>query len=367
MKNGNVIKSAQITEITTAPDGKGYLVRLDNGKTYTLGKKALWGWGRLQEGRKSFDQRVQDAYAQMLKNEGLDSETIQKADQIRLKRAASTEAFGEVYLDMKEQRPFQAIIGWTRRGDPQLFSVASFKHVLLDPERVMELGKKVFSSLGVNEYDRHSGVVRADQLLGLYGEHNGLNLGLSFSAGNIYTQHAIAISQMVELEVCTNPLLWLGNMLSSYIKGARIEWRTRILRLTKIGDEKVLESRLIETVKDVQSGEKGLLKVIEGSKRKGITSLMGETILKAFSSSYGIGEAVQGEIMSEYQESNGASLYDLAQATSHIAWSSEGFRKDATRARSVLTGIAAVLTTIQDPKATFEVCKERLAAKAPTT
>lgn len=67
--------------------------------------------------------------------------------------------------------------------------------------------------------------------------------------------------------------------------------------------------------------------------------------------------------MSEYQESSGSNLYDLAQATSHIAWSSEGFRQGAKRARSVLTGIAAVLTAIQDPKATYEVCKQRLAAK----
>ncbi len=364
MKNAKVIESAKITEITTAPNGEAYLVRLDNGETYKLGKKALWSWGRLQEGRKRFDTRVIDNYNGLLQGEGLTPETAPKSDQIRLRRQASSVSFAEVYGDLKKQRGFQAIITSSRDGTPQLFSVASFKHIMLDPERVKEIGAKVFSSLGINEYDRHSGVVKADQLLGVYGEHNGMNLGLSFSAGNIYTQYAISISQMIELQVCTNPLVWLRGMLSSYIKGSRIQWRTRILRLTTIKDEKVLERRLIQTVKDVQSGEKGLVSVIRASRKKRITSKMGETILKAFCGSYGIGETVQGEIMNEYNESSSKSLYDLAQATSHIAWSSTRFREDAKRARSTLTGIAAVLTTIQDPKGTYELCKQRLAAKA---
>lgn len=364
MNRAKIIEKSKIVGIDAADNGSGYLVRLDNGETYRLGKKALWSWGRLQDGRKRFDKRVIDNYNGLLQGEGLTQETAPKSDQIRLRRQASSVSFAEVYGALDEQRGFQAIIKASRNGTPQLFSVASFKHIMLDPKRVMEIGDKVFSSLGISEYDRHSGVVQADQLLGVYGEHNGLNLGISFSAGNIYTQYAISISQMIELQVCTNPLVWLRGMLSSYIKGSRIQWRTRILRLTTIKDEKVLERRLIQTVKDVQSGEKGLLTVIRASKTKLITSKMGETILKAFCGSYGIGEGIQGQVMNEYNESSSKSLYDLAQATSHIAWSSTGFRQDAKRARSTLTGIAAVLTTIQDPKGTYELCKQRLEAKA---
>jgi len=364
MEKANVIGKAKIVEIKTDPAGKGYLVRLDNGETYQLGKKALWGWGRLQEGRLAFDKRVQGVYQQFLKNEGLTLDTVPKKEQIRLRRMASTQAFGEVYLGMKKQRSFQAITSWTRRGDPQLFSVATFRHILLDPKRVMEIGKTVFSSQGIQPYERHKNIFQPQQLLGLYGEHNGLNLGLSFSAGDIHTQHAIAISQMIELQVCTNPLVWLRGMLSTFIKGRRIEWKVRILRLEGIGDEKVLEDRIIATVKDVQSGEKGLLAVIQRSKTKLIAENVAETILKAFSSSYGIGEGIQGEVMKEYKEANGKSLYDLAQATSMIAWNSQGFREDAFRARSSLTGIAAVITTIEDPQATYQVCRQRLEAKA---
>jgi len=364
MEKNSVIERAKIVEITADPDGTSYLVHLDNGNTYKLGKKALWGWGRLQEGRNAFDKRVADTYAQFLKNKGLDPATIPKKEQIRLKRMASSEAFGEVWLGLEEQREFQAITSQARDGAPQLFSVATFRHILLDPKRVMEIGKTVFSSQGIQPYDRHENILQAGQLLGLYGEHNGLNLGLSFSAGDIHTQHAIAISQMIELQVCTNPLVWLRGMLSTFIKGSRIEWKVRILRLEGIGDEKVLEKRIIETVEDVKSGEKGLLAVIQKSKTKLVTKDVAETILKAFSSSYGIGEGIQDEIMNEYKEANGKSLYDLAQATSQIAWSSQGFREDAFRARSSLTGIAAVMTTIEDPQATYQVCKQRLEAKA---
>jgi hypothetical protein len=366
--SGKIIEEAKIVSIDT--DEKGYLVRLDNGESYRLGKKALWSWGRLQEGRKRFDERVIGNYNSLLKGEGLTPETATRKDQIRLKRRASSVSFTEVYGDLKKQRGFQAIIKDSRNGTPQLFSVASFKHIMLDPDRVKEIGAKVFSSLGINEYERHSGVVRADQLLGLYDKTNGVNLGLSFSAGNIYTQFAISISQMIELQICTNPLVWIRGMLSTYIaKSAgemhsKLEWRTRILRLTTIRDEKVLERRLTQTVKDVKSGEKGLMSVLKASKKKRLTSKMAETILKAFCGSYGIGETVQGEIMSEYKESNSTSVYDLAQATSHIAWSSTGFRQDAKRARSTLTGIAAVLTTLKDPKETYQVCKQRLEAKA---
>lgn len=364
MENGQVIKRAQIKDISVTEDRQGYLVILDNGEAYTIGKKALWGWGRLQDGRKAFDQRVTAAYQQFLKNEGLTPKTASKEDQIRLKRMASAEAFGEVYLGMKEQRPFQAITKTKKDGSKHLFSVASFKHVLVDPEKVQQIAEKVFSSCGVEPWFKHPSVIKANQLLGTYGEHNGLNLGLSFSAGNIYTQHAISLSQMVELQVCTNPLVWLGGMLSSYLKSARLEWRTRILRLERIQDEKVLEQRLIQTVQDVQSGEKGLIAVIQGSKKKQLEGDQAETILRAFSSSYGIGEKVQGDIMSEYQESQGKSLYDLAQATSLVAWNGDKFRQDSTRARSTLTGIAAVLTAVKDVPGTYQLCKQRLEAKA---
>lgn len=363
MKNPEIIESAKIAEIS-GDSKSGYFVRLDNGKTYDLSKKALWSWGRLQEGHKPFDQRVKDNYAALLEEERLDPDNVPKNDQIRLKRMASAQAFADVYEALQQQKSFQAITKQSRNGEPELFSVATFKHVLIDPARVMEIGKKAFSSLGLKDYDRHSSVIQADQLAGLYGEHNGLNLGLSFSAGNIYTQNAITISQMIELQVCTNPLIWLRGMLKTFMAGKRLEWRARMLRLEAIQDEKVLERRIIATVEDVRSGEKGLLAVIESSKKKLLTKDVAETILKAFSSSYGIGEGIQGEILSEYKESNGATLYDLAQATSHIAWSSQGFREDATRARSSLTGIAAVLTTVEDPQKVYQVCKQRLEAKA---
>jgi len=363
MENAKIIETAKIVEIS-GDSKSGYFVRLDNGKTYDLSKKALWSWGRLQEGHKPFDQRVRDNYAALLDEEGLDPDNVPKPEQIRLKRMASAQAFADVYEALQKQKSFQAITKQSRNGEPELFSVATSKHILLDPARVMEIGKKVFSSLGIQEYDRHSGVIQADQLAGLYDKSNGLNLGLSFSSGNIYTQNAITISQMIELEVCTNPLIWLRGMLKTFMAGKRLEWRARMLRLEAIQDEKVLEKRIIATVEDVRSGEKGLLGIIESSKRKLLTKDVAETILKAFSSSYGIGESIQGEVMSEYKESNGASLYDLAQATSHIAWSSQGFREDATRARSSLTGIAAVLTTIEDPQKTYQVCKQRLEAKA---
>lgn len=372
LENAQVIQQAKIVEI--AEGEKGYLVRLDNGESYKVGKKALWGWGRMQEGRKTFDQHVKTIYEELVKEAGFDLSDVPKAAQINLKRMASARAFGEVYAGLPNledaQRPFQAIVKTKKDGSKALLSVASFKHVLVDPARVKEIGENVFSSLGVEPWFKHPSVIRADQLLGVYGESNGLNLGLSFSSGNIYTQHAINISQMIELQICTNPLVWIRDMLSTYIARSeaeahsRLEWRTRILRLEGIKDEKVLEQRLVATVRDVQSGEKGLLAIIRGSKKKLLDGDQAETILKAFSSSYGIGARVQGEILNDYQESNGKSLYDLAQSTSLMAWNSSKMREDATRARSTLTGIAAVLTTIRDVPGTYKLCKQRLEAKA---
>ena len=355
-----VIQKAKIVAIDFDAARNSYLVTLDNGEQYSLSKKALWSWGRIQDGRKRFDVRVKDRKGELLAELTAEGKEISKRDEIWASRKAAVDVFSYVWsLHREKQRSFQAIV-----SEDILVSVATFRHVLLDPEVVRRVGEKVFSSLDIEPYDKHEHMWLPNQILGTYKHVEDMKLGVNFSPGDIYTTHAIFIGQWIELEVCTNPIQWLRGMLSTYLMGARIGWKARILRLQKIQDEQVLEARITQLVKEVQGGERGLLGTINASKTKLITLANAETIIEAFSSSYGIGSKIQTEVLEEFKEANGKSLYDLAQATSLISWSSEQFRKDAAQARARLSAIAAVLTVIKDPQATYQLCKQRLAEKS---
>lgn len=354
-----VIQKAKIVAIDFDQARNSYLVTLDNGERYRLSKKALWSWGRIQDGRKSFDVRVKDRKGELLAELTAEGRDISKRDEIQASRKAAVDVFGEVWPVHKDkQRVFQAIV-----KKDVLISVATFKHVLLDPEVVRRIGDKVFSSLDIEPWDKHSHMWLPNQILGTYKKVEDMKLGINFSAGDIYTTYAIYIGQWIELLVCTNPIQWLRGMLSTYLMGTKIGWKARILRLQKVLDEKVLEARITQLVKDVQGNERGLLATMKASKTKLITPEMAEVMLKAFSSSYGIGSKIQTEALEEFKEANGKSLYDLAQATSMISWSSVKFRQDASHARARLSAIAAVLTVIKDPKETYELCKTRLAER----
>jgi len=356
-----VIKKARIVAIDYDPRGF-YWVTLDNGERFKLSKKALWSWGRIQHGRKNFDYLVKSGKQAEL--ERLAAKGVEKTrkEEISASRLAALATFRAVWdmLDKRRQRRFQAIV----KGDV-LVSVTTWRHVLVDPQLVRRIAEKVFRDMGIEFWDKHRHMWLPNQILGTYKRVEDMKLGVNFSQGDITTHFAIFIGQWIELEVCTNPIQWLRGMLSSYIKlaGAEIGWKARILRVTKVADEKVLESRVRELIKDVKSGEKGLLGTIKASKRKLITPEMAEIMLKAFSKSYGIGEKIQTEVLEEFRESNGKSLYDLAQATSYISWSSQKFRLGAKQARARLSAIAAVMTVLKDPAKTVELCKARLAQK----
>lgn len=359
-----------IKEISALPNNDGYNVTFSDGTAGKLSKKAMWSWGRIQGGRKAFDETVksikEDCLLQWTNGEMENATTKQ---QIQASKIAIMGAFGQVRgairEDHLEERPVQAFID-TLKMRPVVVSIATRIHSILSRETVMEIGNKVFEEQGISEYSTHSGVVRPDQLLGLYDKSSidahgdQMNIGINFSAGDIYTQRAIFVGQMIELQVCTNPIIWARRMLSAYLSGTRLSWHARILRLTQIESEGILKTRIETLVKEVQSGKRGLVQLVRDSRQKFISGAMADAIIRAIGGSYGIGKKVTNEIWEEFMESNGKSLYDLAQATSHISWSSQQFRADVKVARNILTGISAVLLTIDDPKKAYELSKQKL-------
>lgn len=358
MAGEQILESSKITKIEATMGG--YNVTLDTGVTIPISKKAMWSWGRIQTGRKNFDQLFESARENHLKE--LETTIIdERIRKLQAGKLAIADAFGKVGVEQTEkidnQKPTQMfIVGQV------LHTIATPRHSVLDPDTVFEIGKQVFSQLNIQPWDTHKRVIASRQLVGIFDRYEGMKLGITFNAGDILTTYAISIGQMVELEVCTNPLIWARGMFSSLIKigGSQLEWRAKMLRLTGIENTDILKEKITTLAQEVMSGKKGLAEVIESSKQKPIVIEQAQIILGAFCKSYGIGQKIQEDIIGDFKDSNGKSLFDLAQSTSHISWSSERFNKDAIKAPGILAAISAALTSIRDPQEMYTTCLARV-------
>lgn len=299
--------------------------------------RAMWSWARLQYGR-TIDQRIKDHFEMI--------ETMKDARLSKKERKAEMELlFADLVAEQKKPRMLQFIFD----GD-KVMAVASLKHLLVPPAEVYDMAKRI---LGKN-YGQPK-LIGIRQLNGLAYEvkqQSGFKLGLQVFGGTITTRQAITLTSWLRVEMCLNPLSWLGigGFGSLGIGGSGFE---RILRIKVKAD---LEPRLRAGIEQAL----GNMGAIEGrvSKAEKIRLDQEEAriIASALGLSYSLGAKTISQILERY-EKEPKTLWGLSMASSWVAAHGKFKKTPNKQDRQVeqkLSTIAGAAILIDDIKAAKE-------------
>jgi len=295
--------------------------------------RAKWSWLRLQRGR-SIDAEIKACLAKMRESNKA-AETEDALDQL----------IGETLLSESpsswQQRKLQYIV-----EDDIIKAVATTKHLLIPPEQVLQVADRVCAGRGqaleVNE--------NLAGLVGIRGEHAGIELGFHIFPGDILTRKAISVSSYAKTLVCLNPLTFAG--IGNFGRFGLEPKHERVLRIRRITE---LEPRLDEAITSSWKIIEDLERLIEKSKTTTVDDREAKTILAAFSQAYGIGLRPVKEVVGRLTQ-EGHTTYGMAQASSWVAKHGESWRKtpegEHPKARQSMATVGAACLLIDDPPVT---------------
>lgn len=303
--------------------------------------RAKWSFMRLQFGR-SIDKEIHNAV-----------EEAEAAAGHRLKFAERIMAFDK-YFDSRvdemtadKARKVQFILD---QGDA-VMAVASLKHLLIPPSEVYEMAGRIvqthypdLNELSVEGLQGDSYIVK---------EVGGLKLGVQIFGGDIITRQAITVSSMLRVELCFNPLSWLG---VSWFKGltgdSTGKGYERLLRI-KVREE--LEPRLREAIEQSTHQQEGLEKQIKKAKKTGVTRSEAEIVMAAFGMSYSLGAGTIEQILDRL-ETEAKTQYGMSMASSWVAAhgdfraTPEGRDRKVEQKLSTISGAAMLLDDMKEAK-----------------
>jgi len=288
--------------------------------------RAIWSYLRLVHGR-TIDDKIKESLEkekQRLEKEGEDKE----------------QAIREVFIELhkpNEDRPLQFIM-----SSNNVVAVASMKHLLIPPAKVYETATQILGSSLSSSQGLYGQVLLEDGFAGI-------KTGYQIDAGDLTTRTAIRVGVFARVEMCFNPLSWLGvSGLSRFAVPSDYE---RILRIKKLNE---LYPRLQAAMTNAKGKLGDLEKRVEHTKGVSLSSKKATLLNGSMCMAYGLGEKTIKEVMDRYKEEP-KTQYGLAMAQSWAAEHGEHRKTPEGRINRVpqsLSTISGATLLIDDIKTT---------------
>jgi len=262
-----------------------------------------------------------------------------------------------------EDRPLQFIM-----SSNNVVAVASMKHLLIPPAKVYETAAQILgSSLSSSQ--------------GLYGQFlledgfAGIKTGYQIDAGDLTTRTAIRVGVFARVEMCFNPLSWLG--VSGLGRFAVPSDYERILRIKKLNE---LFPRLQAAITNAKAHLGDLEKRVEHTKGVSLSSKKATLLNGSMCMAYGLGEKTIKEVMERYAQAEDKTQYGLAMAQSWQAQhgehrkTPEGRINRVPQSLSTISGATLLIDNIKTSEAKIrqwlgnqksDLAKELLKGKLP--
>ena len=300
--------------------------------------RAMWSWARLQYGR-SIDQRIKDHFEMI--------ETMKDARLSKKERKKEMELlFADLVAEQKTPRKLQFIFDETNK----VMAVASLKHLLVPPSEVYQMAKRI---LGKNYgQPKLLGIRQLNGLAYEVKQEAGFKLGLQVFGGTITTRQAITLTSWLRVEMCLNPLSWLGigGFGSLGIGGSGFE---KILRIKVKRD---LEPRLRAGIEQALGNMGAIEGRVSRAEKVKLNQKEARIIASALGLSYSLGAKTISQILERY-ENEPKSLWGLSMASSWVAAHGKFKKTPRKQDRQVeqkLSTIAGAAILIDDIKAAKE-------------
>jgi len=285
-------------------------------------KRAMWSYLRLVHGR-TIDDKIK---AELKSGKDL------------------LDVFAENYQNA-EPRTLQFII-----DDKNVLAVASTKHLLISPNLVYATTLKILGKPIETQAGLRGGYV-------VFKEIGGLKVGAQIDGGSILTRFAIRVASFLRVEMCFNPLSWLGvSGLGRF--GLPTDYE-RVLRVQKVTElEPRLKSALDNSVKKVGDIEKR----VEHAKAVSVSSKTAHVLAGAMGMAYGLGGKTIKQVMEQFKDED-RTQWGLSMAESWVAkW---GKHKKTPEGKTVkvpqsLSTISGATLLLDDIKTSEQKCRQWL-------
>lgn len=253
-------------------------------------------------------------------------------------------AYERLLHTTENQRQLQYII-----SDDVIKAVASTKHLLLAPEEVIEVAKKVDEALHAEA--NFSGLVKQIRDL------PGFSINYQLDPGNIFTREAIRMGFNLRVKGCFNPLSFLGGGGFNRFIGTRNP-QGKFERILRVEHKVDLEERIRESILSSGEAVEELGETIENSKKIQLSPDQAKTLSVAFPSAWSFGKGIIDQVIHRYREED-QSLWGLAQAASYVARHGE-HSGNAKYADTRLGVVGAAYLNVSDVDTVVDKCKEWL-------
>lgn len=270
-------------------------------------KRAMWSYLRLVHGRKIDNQIKANLEAQ---------------DMI--------ETFDALFIPNERQLQFIMSAGIIK-------AVATTKHLLINSETVYSTAEKILGvALSSSTVLQHGEGL--DGMQAFVKEVGGLKIGLQVAGGTITTRFAIRVGSFVMVELCFNPLSWLGvSGLGRFGMG-----NGSYERVLRIHDKTELEPRLKTAIENSVKKVGDIEKRITHSKKQKVKRTTAEIVMSAMGYSYGLGNKTLEQVFQRMDKED-PTQWGLAMSSSWVAKHRKEFRKEREDQKS---HVAQKLSTI---------------------
>ena len=263
----------------------------------------------------------------------------------------------EIKAVKKEQRPdfVKALIFKAAQERPlqfimsagEIVGVATMKHLLIPPDQVYKAAYQAIYAL------TDKVAVESREESNLYGRifyldgFAGIKTGVQVDGGDLTTRFAIRVGVFARVEMCFNPLSWLGvSALGRFDIPSDYE---RILRIQKLNE---LFPRLKAAIVNSQGKLADLEKRVDHTKKVSLSAKTARILNGAMCMAYGLGEKTIAQVMERYAKED-KTQYGLAMAQSWTAQHGEHRKTPEGQIRRVpqsLSTISGATLLIDDIK-----------------
>lgn len=252
--------------------------------------------------------------------------------------------FREIY-NKGQKRDVQVII-----ANNMVKAVASTKHLLIAPNLVYAVALKILNKPMETQEGLRGGQV-------IFKEVAGLKIGAQIDGGSLTTRFAIRVASFVRVEMCFNPLSWLGvSGLGRF--GVPSDYE-RVLRVQKVTElEPRLKVALENSVKKVGDIENR----VEHAKAVSMSSKTALLLSGAMGMAYGLGASSIKQVREQFKDEN-PTQWGLAMAESWVAKHGEHKKTPEGKTDKVpqsLSTISGATLLLDDIKVSEQKCRQWL-------
>lgn len=274
------------------------------------------------------------AYLRLVYGRSIDAEITERKRKVKAVLGGVDEVLNGLLADAEQKRPLQFIM-----SSSDVVAVASLKHLLIEPRKVYETAAQILGPTAPIETAWKSWHLHGETFLTGQG-FAGIKVGYQVDGGDLLTRFAVRVGVFARVEMCFNPLSWLGvSGLSRF--GVPSDYE-RVLRIQKLNE---LFPRLQAAIVNVKGQLSDLEKRVEHTKEVSLSAKKATMINGAFCMAYGLGEKSIEQVMDRFQEEK-KTQYGLAMAQSWAAEHGEHRKASPTAAQRREDHVPQSLSTI---------------------